>query len=352
MRIRDLVLDPPLVLAPMEGVTDVGFRRLVRSVGGCSLTVTEFIPGRALVGRHRVALRAAEFDPDERPVSIQVYGREPDVLADAARYVEELGATLVDLNMGCPSKKVCQNSGGASLLREPALARQIVRAIRAATTLPFTVKMRSGWDPDHRNAPDLAAMCADEGVEAVTVHWRTRADGYGGVRDLSTVAAVKRRVPIPVIANGDVDETNARSTLDETGADGLMVGRGAIRDPWVFLRIGRALRGETPLRIDDDERRRVLTRYYRTLAERCPAERWMLGRMKKVARYFGGEADDGEELRWRILHADSAAAVWDAIESFFEERRRFGRAHPSPRPSRPAERDPDAADALAEPGPG
>lgn len=343
MRIRDLVLSPPLVLAPMEGVTDVGFRRLVRSVGGCSLTVTEFIPGHALVGRHRVALRAAEFDPDERPVSIQVYGRDPDVLADAARHVEELGATLVDLNMGCPSKKVCQNSGGASLLREPDLARRIVRAIRAATALPFTVKMRAGWDPTTRNAPDLAAMCADEGVEAVTVHWRTRADAYGGVRDLSTIAAVKRRVSIPVIANGDVDETTAVGTLAETGADGLMVGRAAIRDPWVFLRIGRALRGEPPLVVDDAERQRVLVSYYESLRATCPAERWMLGRMKKIARYFGGAEDDGDELRWRILHAETSDAAMEAVAAFFDERRTLGSARRTPRPPRAATPTEDAA---------
>lgn len=328
----------------MEGVTDLGFRRLVRTVGGCALTVTEFVPGAALVGGHRVALRAVEIDPDERPVSIQVYGRDPDVLAEAARHVEARGATLVDLNMGCPSKKVCQNSGGASLLKEPALARRIVRAIRSATTLPFTVKMRAGWDPTTRNAPDLAAMCADEGVDAVTVHWRTRADGYGGVRDLSTVAAVKRRVPIPVLANGDIDETNAVSTLAETGADGLVVGRAAIRDPWVFLRIGRALRGEAPLAVDDAERRRVLLGYYTSLRagfppDRYPSDAALLGRMKKLARYFGGEADDGDELRWRVLHAPTVSAAIEAVEGFFEERRTLGRARPTPRPARAASSD-------------
>jgi tRNA-dihydrouridine synthase B len=334
VRIRDLELTPPLVLAPMEGVTDLGFRRLVRSVGGCGLTVTEFVPGAALVGRHRVAMRAVEFDPDERPVSVQLYGRDPDVLAEAARHVEGLGADLVDLNMGCPSKKVCQNSGGASLLREPELARRIVRAIRAATRLPFTVKMRSGWDPDCRTAPDVAAMCSDEGVEAVAVHWRTRADGYGGERDLSTIAAVKRRVAVPVVANGDVDETNARSTLDETGADGLMIGRAAIRDPWVFLRVGRALRGEPPLVVDDAERERVLTAYFESLRAVLPAERWLLGRIKKLARYFGGDDDDGDELRWRILHAPTTEAASEAVSSFFDERRRTGRATRTPRPPR------------------
>lgn len=346
VQIRDLVLSPPLILAPMEGVTDVGFRRLVRSVGGCSLTVTEFVPGAALVGGHRVALRAVEFDPDERPVSIQLYGRDPDILAEAARHVEERGATLVDLNMGCPSKKVCQNSGGASLLREPDLARRIVRAIRAATRLPFTVKMRAGWDPGHRNAPDLAAMCADEGVEAIAVHWRTRADLYGGVRDLSTIAAVKARVPIPVVANGDVDETNAVQTLAESGADGLMVGRAAIRDPWVFLKIGCALRGEPPLRVDDPERQRVLTHYFTSLRSMFPADKWLLGRMKKIARYFGGEAEQGEELRWRILHAETPDAVMEVVEAFFDERRTRGHAAQSPRIARSSPPPDDGGAAL------
>ncbi|MEM6925994.1 MAG: tRNA-dihydrouridine synthase family protein, partial [Myxococcota bacterium] len=201
--IRDLRIDPGLVLAPMEGVTDLHFRRLVRSIGSVGLTVTEFIPGRSLAEGHKNALKMAEFDPDERPVSVQVYGRDPAVLGDAARFVQdELGADIVDLNMGCPSKKVCKNSGGSALMREPELAREIVAAMRAAVSIPFTVKMRAGWDASLRNAPAIAKMCEDEGAEMVAVHWRTRADLYGGERDLSTVRAVKEAVGIPVLANG------------------------------------------------------------------------------------------------------------------------------------------------------
>jgi tRNA-dihydrouridine synthase B len=321
LRIRHLELDPPLILAPMEGVTDVTFRRLIRTVGGCSLTVTEFIPGAALAGGHRVALRAAEFDPDERPVSIQVYGRDPAVLADAARYVQDLGADLVDLNMGCPSKKVCAHSGGSALLKEPELARSIVRAIRAATTLPFTVKMRSGWDPEHRNAPDIASMCEDEGAEMVTVHWRTRTDGYGGERNLDTIARVVDRVRIPVVANGDiVDEQSALSTLRETRAAGLMIGRGAIRDPWVFQRIGRALRGEPPLIVDDRERERVLLAYFGTIRANFHSDRGALGRMKKISKYFCEGIPNAEELRRAILHSETPDEAEERVRTFFGSR--------------------------------
>lgn len=320
--VRHLPIDPPLVLAPMEGVTDLTFRRLIRSIGGCGLTVTEFIPGAALAGRHKLALRLAQFDPDERPVSVQVYGRNPAVLADAARYVQDLGADIVDLNMGCPSKKVCAHSGGSALLAEPALARDIVRAIRAAVDIPFTVKMRSGWDPAHRNAPLIAEMCEGEGVEMLAVHWRTKTDLFGGVRDLSTIAEVVRRVRIPVLANGDiVDVPTALSTLAETGAAGLMIGRGAIRDPWVFTHIARALRGAPPLKVDDVERERVLLAYFATIRASFDSEVGALGRYKKIAKYFCDGVEGGEALRHAVLRAETPDEAEARVAAFFAERR-------------------------------
>jgi tRNA-dihydrouridine synthase B len=323
LRVRSIVLDPPLVLAPMEGVTDLTFRRLIRTIGGCGLTVTEFIPGAALAGRHRMALRTAQFDADERPISIQVYGRDPDVLADAARYVQDLGADIVDLNMGCPSKKVCAHSGGSALLSDPALAQRIVRAIRAAVHIPFTVKMRSGWDPQHRNAPEIAAMCEGEGVEMLAVHWRTKTDLFGGVRDLRTVAEVVRRVSIPVLANGDIlDEESALSTLAETGAAGLMIGRGAIRDPWVFERVRRAMAGEPRLVVDDDERERVLLAYFATIRSAFDNERGALGRYKKIAKYFCDGVPGGEDLRRAVLHAETPDEAEQRVTDFFGARRR------------------------------
>jgi len=322
MRIRDIDIDPALILAPMEGVTNLDFRRLIRSIGGCGLTVTEFIPGRSLKEGHASALQMASFDPDERPVSIQVYGRDPAIMADAARYVVDLGADIVDLNMGCPSKKVCQNSGGSALMKEPEVARDIVRAMRAAVSVPFTVKMRSGWDPTHKNAPELAWMCQEEGAEMVAVHWRTRADLYGGVRELDTLAEVKRRLSIPVVANGDiVDAASAAHTLAATGCDGLMIGRGAIRDPWVFQRILRDRAGLPPLVVDADEKERVLLGYFDVIRGKSKNERQALGRMKKIARYFTAKLPDAERLRRTILHAQSIEEATLGAQAFFAELR-------------------------------
>lgn len=319
LHIRNVVVDPPLVLAPMEGVTDVAFRRLVRRIGGVGLTCTEFIPAAGLAGEHKRALSIAEVDPDEHPVIIQVYGRDPQLLAEGARVAEALGADIVDLNMGCPSKKVCAHSGGSALLREPEVARALVRAIRAAVKVPFTVKMRSGWDPQHRNAAEVAWMCQEEGADAVTVHWRTRTDLYGGERDVSTIAEVKRRLSIPVIANGDVvDVVSAQRMLDETGADALMIGRGAIQDPWVFRRIEAHLAGRPAPVVDTAEKARVLLDYFADVERRTRTEHGALGRWKKIARYFTDGIPFGERLKVQVLHANSIAEAREHIHGFFE----------------------------------
>lgn len=319
LQIRDIEVRHGLALAPMEGVTDVSFRRLVRSVGGCGLFVTEFIPARGLVEDHAAVRRMAELDPQEHPVGIQVFGRDPELLAEGARVAEALGADLVDLNMGCPSKKVCAHSGGSALMKEPELVCQIVRAMRAAVSIPFTVKMRAGWDPDHRNAPELAWMCQEEGAEAVTVHWRTRTDGYGGERSWQTVAEVKRRLSIPVIANGDiVDVATAREALQATGADGLMIGRGAIRNPWVFHEIGHALGGAPEVMPDAAEKERVLWRYLDEIETRFDSDRGTLGRWKGIGKYFVEGLPEGQRVRTAFLRSQSVAEARERLSAYFE----------------------------------
>ncbi|MCB9679528.1 MAG: tRNA dihydrouridine synthase DusB [Alphaproteobacteria bacterium] len=317
-RVRDVAIDPGLVLAPMEGVTDLTFRRLIRQIGGCGLTVTEFIPARSLASEIPQALGLAEFDPDERPVAVQIYGNEPDVMADGARLVADLGADILDLNMGCPSKKVCRRSGGSGLMKEPALAREIVRAMRAAVDLPFTVKMRTGWDADHRNAPDIARMCEDEGVDALAVHWRTREDKYGGTLDWSTVAAVKAAVGIPVLANGDiVDVPSAVRALEQTGCDGLMVGRGAMRDPWVFRKIEAHLAGRPEPVVDLAERKRVLLGYLDAIRPNFRSDKGVLGRFKAIAKHFTDGVPNGDSLRPAILQSKSIEEAVEHVEAFF-----------------------------------
>jgi tRNA-dihydrouridine synthase B len=327
LRIRDLTVAPCAMLAPMEGVTDLTFRRLVRRIGGCGMTFTEFIPAGGLAAQIQRALDMVKFDPDERPVGIQVYGREPALLAEAARIAQDMGPDVVDLNMGCPSKKVCAHSGGSALMKEPAKAREIVRAMRAALEIPFTVKMRSGWDLDHKNAPDLARMCEDEGVEAVTVHWRTRADLYGGERELDTLAAVVDAVSIPVIANGDVvDATSALDTLARTGAAGVMIGRGAIRNPWVFREVEAALHGLPAPIVTPEDRMAVLLGYLDDIHARFDHERRTLGRFKKISRYFTDAVPGGDALRQAIFHSHSLDEVVGRVHAHFADLERHAGA--------------------------
>lgn len=317
--IRDIRIEPNVVLAPMEGVTDLTFRRLVRRIGGVGLTVTEFIPSEGLRRGAARMEQMARFDADEHPIAIQIYGRDPEAMAEGARIVEASGADICDINMGCPSKKVCAHSGGSALLKDVALATAIVRATRAAIRIPLTVKMRSGFDAGCRNAPDVAWMCQEEGVEAITIHWRTRADLYSGTRAVDKIAETKARLHIPVIGNGDItDHASALRMFEETGCDGVMIGRGAIKNPWVFRQIERQRRGEPPGEVDAFEKRRVLLDYYETVKREFRSDRGALGRMKKIANYFTAGLPYASELRYAILHSDTPDAAIQEVNTFFD----------------------------------
>ena len=307
-RVRDIEVAPAVVLAPMEGVTDLAFRRLIRRIGGPGLTYTEFIASKGIAKGNRHAWRMAEFDPDERPIVLQIYGREPDLMAEAGRLLQDSGATIIDINMGCPSKKVCNHSGGSALMREPELAVAIVRAVRAAVTIPLTVKMRSGFDAENRNAPELAYQFQEEGAEAITIHWRTRADRYKGERAVDKIAETVQRVSIPVVGNGDViDVATAKAMFDDTGCAGVMVGRGALRDPWCMQEIGAWMRGTsftppTPLeRLDAIEF--YLGQFKETM--RAPggktADNAVLGKLKQMSKYFIRD----QEVRLQVLRSQA-----------------------------------------------
>ena len=319
MQIRDVAVEPKLILAPMEGVTDVLFRRLIRQIGGVGLTVTEFIAARALQFNIKNTRRLATFDDDEHPIAIQIFGREPLLLAEAAQKVQDLGADIVDLNMGCPAKKVCRNSGGSSLMKDIEHSRRIVAGMRRVLHVPFSVKMRAGWDHEQRNAVEMARMCEEEGVDAVTVHWRTRADGFGGVRDLGIIAEVKDRLGIPVIANGDiVDVATALETLKATGADALMIGRGAIRNPWIFREIEATLAGsEVPL-VSLSDMESLLLGFLDQLLIAFHTPKGALGRFKKVARFFCAHVPGGSDLGRAILHSQTVEEAREVTAAFFE----------------------------------
>lgn len=318
--VRDVRIEPAVVLAPMEGVTDLSFRRLIRQIGDCGLTCTEFVPSEGLTRKVSRMHQMCEFDPDERPIAIQIYGRRPEVMSDAAAIVQDMGPSIVDLNMGCPSKKVCAHSGGSALMKDPMLAAKIVRAMRRALQLPFTVKMRSGFDADSRNAPDIARICQEEGAEAITIHWRTRADLYGGQRSVDKIAETKANLKIPVIANGDIiDIPSAIRMVEDTGCDGLMIGRGAMRNPWVIKQIAQHFRGEEPVQITAIERQRILLRYIADMQERVENPRYALGRFKKVIGHFTKGVPYGSTVRTSILRSQTIEEAKDHACDFFDK---------------------------------
>jgi len=322
--VRDVRIEPNVVLAPMEGVTDLPFRRLIREIGGVGMTATEFIASEGLKRGVGKMHEMAQFDADESPISIQIYGRRPEVMAEAAKIVQDMGPSIVDINMGCPSKKVCAHSGGSALMKDPELARDIIRAVREAITIPLTVKMRSGFDHTQRNADEIAWIAQEEGAEAITIHWRTRSDLYGGERMVDKIRQTKDKLSIPVIGNGDViDIPSAMRMFEETGCDGVMVGRGAIRNPWSLLQISQHLRGEEVTQITAADRRRVLLGYLEALNGRFRSERGTLGRFKKISNYFTKGLPYGGDVRTLVLRSQTIEEAVEHLEIYFERLSRF-----------------------------
>jgi len=226
-----------LVVAPMAGVTDRPFRLLCRRMGA-GLAVSEMVIADSSMWHTRKSQTRLNHDGEPEPRSVQIAGGDPDMLANAARLNAESGAQIIDINMGCPAKKVCNKAAGSALMKDEKLVGEILRAVVAAVDIPVTLKMRTGWDRDNRNAPLIARMAEDAGIQALAVHGRTRADAYKGEAEYDTIAAVKEQVGIPVFANGDITSAvKARDVLRYTGADGLLIGRGAQGRPWIFREI-------------------------------------------------------------------------------------------------------------------
>src|SRR5262245_19184057 len=259
MKVGSVDLSPPFALAPMAGMTDTAFRRLVKRKGGCGLVVTEMVSSEGLVRGIDRTLEYAEYTEEERPVSIQIFGGDPEKMAAAAQIVEGMGADIVDVNMGCPVPKIAKHNAGCSLMREPEHAADVVRAMVRAVKIPVTVKMRAGWDADAINAPDLARRMEDAGAAAVAVHGRTAAQSYSGFSDWDLIAAVASGIGIPVFGSGDcVEPPQIVERLRAGAVGGVLVGRGALRNPWIFEQAADIASGRRPREITEEERGRFL----------------------------------------------------------------------------------------------
>jgi tRNA-dihydrouridine synthase B len=334
LNIGNVGIAPATVLAPMAGVTDTVFRRFIKNLGGCGLIMTEFTSADGLLRDERVRGRYLHFYEDEHPVSAQLFGSSPTVLADAARMVEDFGFDLVDLNLGCPAKKVVKCNGGSGLLRDLPLIQKIFEAVRAAVKIPFTVKFRAGWNDDEIVCVELARMAESCGLGAVALHARTREQGYSGNARWEWIASVKQAVKIPVIGNGDIrSPEDACAVVTQTGCDAVMIGRMAPANPWIFRQIEQYV-SRAPLAADGAEPRHhtgvlydepteadryqmIRTYFQMLLEEEMPGAE---GKMKQFASWFTHGIPGGAALRKAIYDAKSGPEILRRVEEFFEGR--------------------------------
>ena len=315
LQIRNVVIRPGHILAPMAGITDTVFRRFIKRLGGCGLIMTEFVSSEGMIRPNFRTQRYLHYREEERPISAQIFGADPAHLADAARQIEDLGFDLVDLNLGCPAKKVVK-CGGSGLLRDLALLENILRAIRAAVTIPFTIKLRSGWSDEEIVALQVARLAEDCGVEALAIHPRTRLQGFSGRARWEIIREVKQAVRIPVIGNGDVFKPqDAQALHEQTGCDAVMIGRAAASNPWIFRQMAEFFPTGAYREPTDADRYEMIRTYYAMLIdEEIPGA---IGKMKQFASWFTHGVRNGTELRRQVQSARETAEVLERVDAFF-----------------------------------
>jgi len=324
MRIGSVELASPFAIAPMAGMTDTAFRRLVKRHGGCGLVVTEMVSAEGLVRGIDRTLEYAEYTEEERPISIQIFGGDPATMAAAAHIVEGMGADIVDVNMGCPVPKIAKHNAGCSLMREPSHAASVIGAMARAVTIPVTVKMRAGWNDDERNAPTLARMVQDAGAAAIAVHGRTAVQSYSGSADWDLVAEIAGDLAIPVFGSGDCIEPEQIVERLRSGVEGVLVGRGVLRNPWILAQAMDLAAGRTPRPVTLDDRGRFLLDYIELLLQErvddarvLSHDRWVINKLRALASWYTKGLDNGSHLRTAINTTDSLSALRETFAAFF-----------------------------------
>src|SRR5436190_23708967 len=331
-KIRDIEISPPLILSPMAGVTDVSFRRLLKRRGGVGLSVSEFVSVEGLTRSNPKSKRQMRFYEDERPVAVQSCGGQPERMVLAAEMAEEVGADILDVNCGCPAPKVVKHGGGSGLLKDHPRLEEILKEIKKAITIPMTVKIRAGFYDHTINAVDTARLAEACGAEHIALHGRTKEQGYRGQANWELVTQIKETVSVPVSGSGDVITIEqAFDRFRETGCDGVLIGRGAMQNPWIFRQIEDAMHGREPFQPTLEDKRAVLLEYFDMLREDMP-ELPAIGRMKQLAGQFTRGLQGGALFRTALYHSHSVNEILDRISEYFETitagRQYFGEAGP------------------------
>ncbi len=316
--VEHITVRPNITLAPMAGVTDSTFRRLILSFGGCGLVSSEMTSANSVSPRIRKRHQLLTYLPEERPFTMQLSGNDPDLLARAAHMVEELGADILDINCGCPSPKVTGGGHGASLLRDLPKLSEVLHAVRAAVSIPVTLKFRAGWDETNLNYLETARRAEDAGMAALALHPRTREQRYTGDADWSRVAEVKRSVSIPVIGSGDVcDAHDALQRMHASGVDGVMIGRAAMSNPWIFRQIEQLRHGEPLFAPTPTDKRDVLLRYLELCNATMP-ERIALNKLKQLISHLHMGLPGSALLRSQVQRSTEQDTAQQLITSFFD----------------------------------
>jgi tRNA-dihydrouridine synthase B len=332
-KIRDIDINPPLVLSPMAGVTDISFRRLLKARGGIGLTVSEFISVEGLTRNNPKSKRQMRFYENERPFAVQIFGGQPERMRMAAEMAEEVGADILDVNCGCPAPKVVKHGGGSGLLKDHPRLETILSEIKKAITIPMTVKIRAGFYDHTINAVETAKLAEGCGAEHIALHGRTKEQGYRGLANWELVKQIKEVVKVPVSGSGDI--TTIQQAFDrfrETGCDGVLIGRGAMANPWIFRQIEDAVHSREPFQPTLEDKRAVLLEYFDMLREDMP-QLAAIGRMKQLAGQFTRGLKGGALFRTALYHSHSVEEILDRISEYFEAitegRQYFGEAGPS-----------------------
>lgn len=317
MRIGPFEIPRPFVLAPMAGVTDVPFRRLCRHFGA-GMTTSEMTTADTRLWRTAKSRRRLDLDSDAEPVAVQIAGSEPLQMAAAARACVDRGAQIIDVNMGCPAKKVCRKLAGSALLKDERLVAAIIEAVVAAVSVPVTLKMRTGWDPEHRNGPAIARIAEQAGVRCLAVHGRTRACRYHGEAEYETIARIKDAVSIPVIANGDITTPEkALEVFRLTNADGVMIGRGAQGRPWIFRELANCTQSGAPKPpLEKNELRAMMLRHLQEM-HRFYGEATGVRVARKHLSWYCQHLVNAGEFRYRAVRAERATDQLRLVEEYF-----------------------------------